>query len=61
MDNQKKIQSLGRWDLAEFLYNVSCGAVRFSVCEEECKNCDYTEAYCISQIGEWLMEAAKDE
>ena len=35
--------------------NVSNGATKISTCEEECANCEYSDDYCIYQIGEWLI------
>lgn len=56
MTNGDKIRQMSNWDLAEFIYNVSNGDTKISVCKDECAKCEYSSSYCISQIGEWLME-----
>lgn len=55
MKNIEKIKNMETWELAEFLKDVSDNATEISVCEEECKNCTYTDNWCISQIGDWLL------
>ena len=55
MTNADKIRNMSNWELAEFLYNISNNFNKISTCEEECTNCEYSEDYCIYQIGEWLI------
>lgn len=56
MTNAEHIQMLSKWDLAEFIYNVSNGATKISNCNEECAKCDYSDSYCTFQIAEWLNQ-----
>ena len=56
MTNAYRIRKMTDWDLAEFIYNVSNGATKISTCEKECAKCDYSDDYCIYQIGEWLND-----
>ena len=58
MTNADKIRNMSNWELAEFIYNVSNGATKISTCEEERANCEYTDDYCIYQIGEWLISGS---
>ena len=58
MTNGEKIRKMSDWDLAEFIYDVSNGAMKITTCEEECKDCEYSDSYCIFRIGEWLSERA---
>lgn len=53
--NADKIRNMSNWELAEFIFNVSNGATKISTCKEECAKCEYTDDYCIYQIGEWLI------
>ena len=55
MTNADRIRAMSNYDLAEFIYNVSYGETKISTCEEECANCEYSDDYCIYQIGEWLI------
>ena len=55
MTNADKIKAMSNWELAEFIYNVSNGATQITTCKEECKKCEYSNSYCIFQIGEWLI------
>lgn len=55
MTNANKIRTMSNWELAEFIYNVSNGATQITTCKEECKKCEYSNEYCIFQIGEWLI------
>ncbi len=55
MTNADRIRAMSNWELAEFIYNVSNGATKISTREEECANCEYSDDYCIYQIGEWLI------
>ena len=62
MTNADKIRNMSNWELAEFIYNVSNAATKISTCEEKCAECEYSEDYCIYQIGEWLIsESDKQE
>lgn len=54
MTNEEKIRKMDRWNLAEFIYNVSNKSTKITVCEDECDKCEYTDGYCIYQIAEWL-------
>ena len=54
MTNADKIRNMSNWELAEFIYNVSNGATKISTCNEKCAVCEYSDDYCIYQIGEWL-------
>ena len=61
MTNADRIRSMSNLELAEFIYNVSNGATKISTCEKECAKCeyakcDYSDDYCIYQIGEWLND-----
>ena len=56
MTNAEHIKNMTTWELAEFIYNVSNNAIKISKCENECAKCDYTDSYCISEIGEYLLE-----
>lgn len=56
MSNEEKIRNMSRWELAEFIFNVSNGATKITTCTNECRECEYTDSYCINCIGEWLME-----
>lgn len=58
MDNQKKIQTMSTWELAEFLKDVSACATKFTVCEEPCKSCERSDSWCTSEIAEWLRKEA---
>lgn len=60
MKNYEKIKNMGLWELATLFYDVSNGATKISVCEEECKG-DCSDSYCISQIGEWLISEEENE
>lgn len=55
MTNADKIKAMSNWELAEFIYNASNGATQITTCKEECKKCEYSNGYCIFQIGEWLL------
>lgn len=55
MTNADKIKAMSNWELAEFIYNASNGATQITTCKEECKKCEYSNEYCIFQIGEWLI------
>lgn len=59
MTNADKIKEMSAWDMARFIYDVSNGATKISVCEEECTMCECSEGWCISQIGEWLIQEAE--
>lgn len=59
MTNAEKIRSLSNWKLAEFIKYVSDNEIKISVCENECAKCEFTEAYCTSEIAEWLMEESE--
>lgn len=61
MTNKERISQLGIWDLAEFLHDVSAGATKFTVCENECLKCEYSDSYCTSQIAEWLMAESEEK
>ena len=52
MTNADKIRNMSNWELAEFIYNVSNGATKISTCCERCAACEYSDDYCIYQIGE---------
>lgn len=56
MTNEEKIRNMSRWELAEFIYKVSSGATEITTCKEECDKCEHSDGWCISNIGEWLME-----
>ena len=56
MTNEEKIRNMSRWELAEFIYNVSNGATEISTCKDECAECGYSDGYCTYQIAEWLMK-----
>lgn len=56
MTNEDRIKNMTRWELAEFIKDVSDNAIQISVCNDECKKCDKSDSWCISQIGEWLMQ-----
>lgn len=56
MTNEENIKAMDTWELAEFIYNVSNGATKISTCENDCMKCEYSDAWCISNIGEWLKE-----
>ena len=55
MTNADKIRAMSNWELAEFIYNASKEATQITTCKEECKKCEYSNSYCIFQIGEWLL------
>ena len=55
MTNADKVRNMSNWELAEFIYNVSNGATKISACEEKYAKCEYSDSYCIYQIGEWLI------
>ena len=55
MTNADRIRNMSNWELAEFIYNVSNGATKISTCEEKCEECEYSDGYCIYQIGDWLI------
>ena len=55
MTNADRIRAMSNWELAEFIYNVSNGVTKISTCEEKCTECEYSDGYCIYQIGEWLI------
>ena len=55
MTNADKIRNMSNWELAEFIYNVSNGTTKISTCGEKCAECEYSDDYCIYQIGEWLI------
>lgn len=56
MTNADKIRNMSDLELAEFIHSVSCNEAEISVCEEECENCEKTDGWCISEIGEWLQK-----
>ena len=55
MTNADEIRNMNNCELAQFIYNVSNGATKISTCDKECAKCEYSEDYCIYQIGEWLI------
>ena len=55
MTNADRIRAMSNLELAEFIYNVSNNLVKISTCEEKCAECEYSDGYCIYQIGEWLI------
>lgn len=59
MTNEERIRKLPRWDLAEFIKDVSDNEIKISVCENECAKCEFTEDYCTFQIAEWLMQESE--
>lgn len=59
MKNIDKLKSLEAWDLAIFLQGVSDGFLKFTVCDEECDGCTHSDSWCVSQIGEWLIQEAE--
>lgn len=56
MTNERKIRLMSRWELAEFIYKVSNNAIKITDCNKDCSKCEYTDEWCISGIGEWLMK-----
>lgn len=56
MTNEEYIKNMSTWDLAEFIYDVSNNATKITNCDKECAKCEYSDAWCISEIGEWLKE-----
>lgn len=60
MTNAEKIRSLGTWELAEFIFKVSNGATKITNCTNECAKCEFSDEWCISEIGEWLNEKTDD-
>ena len=56
MTNEERIKSMSRWELAEFIYKVSCGATKITDCTGECLLCEMSDSWCVSGIGEWLMK-----
>lgn len=55
MTNAERIRAMSNWELAEFIKNVSDGAIKITVCEKECAKCEYSDEWCTSEIGEWLL------
>lgn len=55
MTNADRIRNMSNWELATFIYNVSNGETKIRTCGEKCANCEYSDGYCIYQIGEWLI------
>ena len=55
MTNADEIRNMSNLELAEFIYNVSNGATKITTCCEKCAECEYSDDYCIYQIGEWLI------
>jgi len=56
MKNIDRIKSLPVWEMAEFIYNVSNNSAKITNCKDLCDECQFSDSYCISQIGEWLNE-----
>lgn len=56
MTIEEHIKEMTTWELAEFIYKVSNGDIKISKCEKECGKCNFSDAYCISEIAEYLME-----
>ena len=55
MTNADKIQNMTDWELAEFIWKVSNGQAEITTCKKDCEECEYSNDYCIYQIGEWLI------
>lgn len=60
MTNEEKIIRMSRWELAKFLFDVSEGEAEMTNCEKECESCEMSDAWCISEIAEWLKGEAND-
>lgn len=60
MKNIDKIRQMSTWELAEFLHDVSDHATKHTVCERDCEKCDFSDSFCTSEIGEWLLEEASN-
>ena len=58
MTNAEKIRQMSEWELAEFIYSVSEGETKITTCNKECRNCEFSESWCVSNIAEWLKEEA---
>lgn len=58
MNNAEKIKNMSTWELAEFIYDVSCNATKISTCENECAKCECSDSYCVSNIAEYLLQEA---
>jgi len=52
MTNAEHIQMLSKWDLAEFIFNVSNNATKITTYKEDCNACEYSDSYCTFQIAE---------
>lgn len=61
LTNYEKIKNMSKWELAEFIFAVSNSETRITVCERKCEECDFSASYCVSEIGEWLLEEVSDE
>ena len=60
MTNADRIRSMSNEELAEFIFNVSNGATKISVCENECDKCANDDEMCCCLIEKWL-ESEVDE
>lgn len=60
MTREEKIRTLSRWELAEFIYDVSNNSIKITTCNNECAKCESTDSWCISNIAEWLMSEVKN-
>ena len=58
--NADKIRLMTDFELTEFIYNVSNGATQISTCNEKCAECEYSDDFCIYQIGEWLISESDE-
>lgn len=58
--NEECIRNMTRWELAEFIHNVSSNAIKITTCEEECAKCEYSDSYCTYQIADWLMSGFEE-
>lgn len=59
MSNEEKIRNMTRWEMAEFIHDVSSNAIEITTCKSECAKCEKSDAWCISNIGEWLMRESE--
>lgn len=56
MTNKEHIQRLSTWDLAKLIYDISENNTKITNCDMDCHICEYSDSYCISEIGEWLND-----
>ena len=47
-------------ELAEFLLDISNGATKFTLCENECDKCENDDEMCSCLIEKWLESEVEE-